>query len=53
MNIIIQVLIVIVVAWLIVSYLIPLLPSPFSVIFMVILVIALILWLMRIAGLSF
>jgi len=48
-----NVIVAIVVVWLIVSYLIPLLPSPFSTVAMVLVVLGCIFWLMRLANMDF
>jgi hypothetical protein len=53
MDLIIRVCVVLVIAWLIMAYLIPLLPAPFAGILLVVLVICIILWLMKTAGLWF
>ena len=53
MDRIIQILVIILVFWLIVAYLIPLLPAPISTLVTIILVVMLIGWLLNFAGLSF
>lgn len=53
MDTILRVIIAIVVVWLIITYLIPLLPGPFHAIVLIILVIAVIVWLMKLGGLWF
>ncbi len=50
MGLLIQVLVLIVVAWLVFAYLIPLLPAALGTVVMVVLVIAAIVWLLGVAG---
>jgi len=51
MNTIISIVVAVLVFWLIITYLIPLLPSPLGVIVLILVVIGAIIWLLRLGGL--
>jgi hypothetical protein len=52
MSLLIQVLVSIVVFWLIFTYLLPLVPEPFATLMLVLLVLAAIIYLLRLTGIA-
>ena len=53
LDLLLKALVVLLVCFLIITYLIPMLPAPFGAIVMVVLVVAVIIWLLKSAGLWF
>lgn len=53
MNTLLNIFIVLLVAWLIIRFFIPLLPGVFATIVLIVLVVSVIVWLMKLSGLWF